>query len=101
MGIGCRRDPLEANVWYVKSADQGDERAIHRLAAISAAAEGTDPNQAAAGTGRRGKRKPKVKGSLGKLCVRTCRGSQQMSKTDESFDFTVDADTKSKYFGIF
>ncbi|KAN0084758.1 hypothetical protein V8E54_001225 [Elaphomyces granulatus] len=76
MGIGCRRDPLEANVWYVKSADQGDERAIHRLAAISAAAEGTDPNQAAAGTGRRGKRKPKVKGSL-------------------------DADTKSKYFGIF
>ena len=26
MGIGCRRDPLEANVWYVKAADHGDER---------------------------------------------------------------------------
>jgi TPR repeat protein len=75
MGIGCRRDPLEANVWYVKSADQGDERAIHRLAAISAAAEGADPSQT--GTkGRRKRRKSKVKGDL-------------------------DADTKSKYFGIF
>lgn len=30
MGIGCRRDPLEANVWYVQAADQGDERAKHR-----------------------------------------------------------------------
>lgn len=49
MGIGCRRDPLEANVWYVKAADQGDERAIHRLAAIRAAAEGANPKRAAAG----------------------------------------------------
>ncbi|MCJ1449174.1 MAG: hypothetical protein MMC23_009693 [Stictis urceolatum] len=40
MGIGCRRDPLEANVWYVKAADQGDERAKHRIAAIQAAASG-------------------------------------------------------------
>ena len=40
MGIGCRRDPLEANVWYVKAADAGDERAKHRLAAIRAAASG-------------------------------------------------------------
>jgi len=40
MGIGCRRDPLEANVWYVKAADQGDERAKHRIAAIRAAASG-------------------------------------------------------------
>lgn len=40
MGIGCRRDPLEANVWYVKAADQGDERAKHRLATIRAAASG-------------------------------------------------------------
>jgi TPR repeat protein len=43
MGIGCRRDPLEANVWYVKAADQGDERAKHRLAAIRAAASGDVP----------------------------------------------------------
>lgn len=40
MGIGCRRDPLEANVWYVKAADSGDERARHRLKAIQAAASG-------------------------------------------------------------
>ena len=46
MGIGCRRDPLEANVWYVKAADQGDERATHRIAAIRAAAEGVTPGQA-------------------------------------------------------
>ena len=43
MGIGCRRDPLEANVWYVKAADSGDERAKHRLAAIRAAASGGKP----------------------------------------------------------
>ena len=42
MGIGCRRDVLEANVWYVRAADQGDERAKQRLAAIRAAAVG-DP----------------------------------------------------------
>ncbi|KAF2836493.1 HCP-like protein, partial [Patellaria atrata CBS 101060] len=42
MGIGCRRDPLEANVWYVKAADQGDDRARQRLAIIRAAASG-DP----------------------------------------------------------
>ncbi|MCJ1380856.1 hypothetical protein MMC17_003965 [Xylographa soralifera] len=40
MGIGCRRDPLEANVWYVRAADQGDERAKHRINAIRAAASG-------------------------------------------------------------
>lgn len=43
MGIGCRRDPLEANVWYVKAADAGDERARHRIAAIRAAASGGTP----------------------------------------------------------
>ncbi|KAF2786406.1 protoplast regeneration and killer toxin resistance protein [Melanomma pulvis-pyrius CBS 109.77] len=39
-GIGCRRDPLEANVWYVKAAGHGDERARQRLAVIQAAASG-------------------------------------------------------------
>lgn len=43
MGIGCRRDPLEANVWYVKAAEAGDERAKNRLAAIRAAASGGTP----------------------------------------------------------
>lgn len=50
MGIGCRRDPLEANVWYVKAAEQGDARATHRIAAIRAAAEGTTPEAAGART---------------------------------------------------
>ncbi|KAF6841253.1 chitin synthase activator [Colletotrichum musicola] len=40
MGIGCRRDILEANVWYVKAADAGDERAKQRLAIIQAAVSG-------------------------------------------------------------
>jgi len=48
MGIGCRRDPLEANVWYVRAADQNDERAKHRIAAIRAAATGSDPMTVAA-----------------------------------------------------
>ncbi|KAI1000188.1 Chitin synthase regulator 2 [Podosphaera aphanis] len=45
MGIGTRRDPLEANVWYVKAAESGDERAKLRLAAIRAAASGGKPNE--------------------------------------------------------
>lgn len=52
MGIGCRRDPLEANVWYVRAADHGDERAKHRIAAIRAAATGTDPVTAALPKGK-------------------------------------------------
>ncbi|KAK4128224.1 HCP-like protein [Parathielavia appendiculata] len=43
MGIGCRRDILEANVWYVKAADAGDDRAKQRLAAIRAAISGGTP----------------------------------------------------------
>lgn len=63
MGIGCRRDPLEANVWYVKAADQGDERATHRIAAIRAAAEGTTPELAVAGRNGKGKKeKQKIEG---------------------------------------
>jgi hypothetical protein len=47
MGIGCRRDILEANVWYVKAADAGDERAKQRLAAIRAAISGGKPMEVA------------------------------------------------------
>ncbi|KAJ6172509.1 hypothetical protein N7470_001576 [Penicillium chermesinum] len=50
-GIGCRRDVLAANVWYVKAADQGDARAKHRLAVIRAAADGV-PQVAEKRTGR-------------------------------------------------
>jgi TPR repeat protein len=58
MGIGCRRDALEANVWYVRSADQGDERAKQRLAVIQAAAAGE-------GTGTGGKKGKMRKGGSG------------------------------------
>ncbi|CAK7275565.1 Chitin synthase 4 [Sporothrix epigloea] len=47
MGIGCRKDILEANVWYVKAADAGDERATQRLAAIRAAISGGVPMEVA------------------------------------------------------
>lgn len=40
MGIGCRRDPLEANVWYVKAAEKGNENAKQRLDIIRNAASG-------------------------------------------------------------
>lgn len=50
MGIGCRRDPLEANVWYVRAADQGEDRAKHRIASIRAAASGETAAVAASAT---------------------------------------------------
>ncbi|KAJ9191962.1 hypothetical protein DTO164E3_8612 [Paecilomyces variotii] len=65
MGIGCRRDPLEANVWYVKAADQGDERAKHRIAAIMAAAEGANPATPVATTNSGSKQKSKSDTSPG------------------------------------
>ncbi|OGM50704.1 chitin synthase activator (Chs3) [Aspergillus bombycis] len=57
MGIGCRRDILAANVWYVQAADQGDARATQRIAAIRAASDGVDPAQAAMNSrGQKGKK---------------------------------------------
>ena len=40
MGIGCRRDPLGANAWYVQAADKGSETAKQRLKIINEAAAG-------------------------------------------------------------
>ncbi|KAB2106226.1 hypothetical protein AG0111_0g4898 [Alternaria gaisen] len=60
MGIGCRRDPLEANVWYVKAADSGDERAKQRLAIIQAAASGQSHAPAKANTDKGKLKKEKV-----------------------------------------
>ena len=40
IGIGCRQDTLEANVWYVRAAQQGEDRAKQRLAIIRTAASG-------------------------------------------------------------
>jgi len=43
MGIGCRRDPLQANVWYVSAADKGYDAAKQRLAIIKSAVAGESP----------------------------------------------------------
>lgn len=48
-GIGCRRDPLEANVWYVRAAEKGNETASQRLAIIRAAASGVTQGEASGG----------------------------------------------------
>lgn len=56
MGIGCRRDPLEANVWYVRAAEAGDERAKYRLAAIRAAASGGIPMEVEEPKPKKGKK---------------------------------------------
>lgn len=65
MGIGCRRDPLEANVWYVAAAEQGYEAARQRLDIIRAAASG-DPGvpmlKAAAKAEELGAKKKKILG---------------------------------------
>ncbi|KAH8160655.1 hypothetical protein CIB48_g7591 [Xylaria polymorpha] len=66
MGIGCRRDILEANVWYVKAADAGDERAKQRLQAIRLAVSGGTPMDVA--PARNGKMK-KSQGKDEKDCV--------------------------------
>lgn len=52
MGIGCRRDPLEANVWYVRAAQHNDERAIARLKVINEAASNGNGNAASGGKGK-------------------------------------------------
>ncbi|RMY91757.1 hypothetical protein D0862_09651, partial [Hortaea werneckii] len=49
MGIGCRRDPLEANVWYVRAADSGSVQARQRLEIIRQAAGATGISGAGAG----------------------------------------------------
>ncbi|CAG8950422.1 hypothetical protein HYFRA_00006916 [Hymenoscyphus fraxineus] len=58
MGIGCRRDPLEANIWYIKASESGDERAKHRLAAIRAAASGGTPMEVASPKSGKMKKNP-------------------------------------------
>ncbi|KAK5044560.1 hypothetical protein LTR84_010684 [Exophiala bonariae] len=65
MGIGCRRDPLEANVMYVSAADQGEERAKHRIAAIRAASNGADPLTAASASRKSALIASKSAGNIG------------------------------------
>lgn len=86
MGIGCRRDPLEANVWYVRAADHGDERAKHRIAAIRAAASGADPNSAAARRLQKNGTSSHLYLSIPKLDARTNRLSIYQEKNQRRND---------------
>ncbi|KAL5594736.1 hypothetical protein BROUX41_001650 [Berkeleyomyces rouxiae] len=63
MGIGCHRDILEANVWYVKAAEKGDERAKVRITTIDAAIRGGKPMEVAPARGSNGKLKKGGAGS--------------------------------------
>ncbi|KAI5927773.1 hypothetical protein F4810DRAFT_281385 [Camillea tinctor] len=70
MGIGCRRDILEANVWYVKAAESGDERAKQRLAAIRAAVSGGGtPMEVAPPRNAKMRKSPPNKDEKDKECV--------------------------------
>lgn len=66
IGIGCRQDALEANVWYVRAAQQGEERAKQRLAIIQDAASGGSGTAAGAAM-RKEDGEKKKKGLFGKL----------------------------------
>ena len=82
MGIGCRRDPLEANVWYVKAADEGDERAKNRLAAIRAAASGEVLMPPSNGTSE-------VKGVKARKASTVTSDSNKLEKDKDSKDCIV------------
>jgi TPR repeat protein len=94
MGIGCRRDPLEANVWYVKAADQGDERAKHRIAAIRAAADGANPAHAARSGGRL--RKGDVKGQ-GEHCMNLASEFSKLTLNQQQINPNKSASLFSKF----
>jgi TPR repeat protein len=65
IGIGCRQDTLEANVWYVRAAQQGEERAKQRLKIIQDAASGGSSSTTSASE------KPKnKKGLFGKFGIK-------------------------------
>jgi len=57
---------LEANVWYVKAADAGDERAKQRLEAIRLAASGGTPMDVAPAKGGKVR---KASGKEDKDCI--------------------------------
>ncbi|KAF2146847.1 uncharacterized protein K452DRAFT_219084 [Aplosporella prunicola CBS 121167] len=65
MGIGCRRDTLEANVWYIRAMDHGSDLAKKRLERIKNAASGGGAH--ASGSSETGK--GSKKGKEDKDCV--------------------------------
>jgi TPR repeat protein len=65
IGIGCQQDTLDANVWYVRAAQQGEERAKQRLKIIAEAASGIGPS--ASTSLSEGKPKSHKKGLFGKF----------------------------------
>ncbi|RMY71570.1 hypothetical protein D0862_14591 [Hortaea werneckii] len=79
MGIGCRRDPLEANVWYVRAADSGSLQAKQRLEIIRQAAGATGitgGQQGGEGGGKVGDRELGIPMSKGEAKVQELRGKK-------------------------
>lgn len=102
MGIGCRRDPLEANVWYVKAADQGDERAKHRIAAIRAAASGGhNSNRPLASTAPKAGIGGQVDGPGGLLQDPAIVAAADSSSRGKSQDREGAGEKKGRKWGIF
>lgn len=102
MGIGCRRDPLEANVWYVRAADQGEERAKHRISAIRAASAGADPMIAAQQKKKKTKKSEVGEAGEGKRVASTpVQGKHQSSRPSIPVTDVFPETDKKKRFGLF
>ncbi|KAL1311694.1 hypothetical protein AAFC00_001796 [Neodothiora populina] len=69
MGIGCRRDPLEANMWYVRAADKGNVTARQRLDIIRNAASGNSGAAAAVPMAKGAAKAKELGGGKEKECV--------------------------------
>ncbi|KAK9474503.1 uncharacterized protein V1510DRAFT_360884 [Dipodascopsis tothii] len=67
-GIGIERDLVEANLWYVKAAEAGDERAVARLKALREAAD-PQPKQKGKAPAKRLKAKRGPERDKDKDCV--------------------------------
>ena len=98
MGIGTRRDPLDANAWYVKAADQGDERAKHRLAAIHSAASGGGEGTQ---TSPSGKGSSKMVDVVGSPASKATKGDENSKDGVVSKDGGEPKEKSKKKWGIF
>ncbi|KAK9492944.1 hypothetical protein V1508DRAFT_417437 [Lipomyces doorenjongii] len=67
-GVGTQRDLLEANLWYVRAAEGGDERAQARIKALNERpVNAVDSTLSVNSIGRKGKKEKVLSGSPNKL----------------------------------
>ncbi|KAI9668807.1 MAG: hypothetical protein M1831_000876 [Alyxoria varia] len=84
MGIGCRRDPLEANMWYARASEQGEERAAGRLKIIREAESGGVSGAGADGTDGGKKKNKKADKKNEKMAETPVAGGKSMIKKRKS-----------------